>query len=58
MKWLDGKTTHLTAVGIVLTGVGGFLTGEMTLVQAIGVALGGAGLSRLRTGVAKSGPGR
>lgn len=52
---LDGKKTHIAAAGIILTAAGGFLSGEFTLIEALGVGLGGLGFSTLRLGVKKAG---
>ena len=51
--YLDGKKTHLVALGVVLTAVGGLLSGDLTLLAAITQTFAGLGLSALRMGVAK-----
>jgi hypothetical protein len=59
---IKGNRTYVASAGIVLAAVGGFLSGEMTLYQAIGAGLGGLGLAGLRAGVSndagKKGPRR
>jgi len=50
---LSGKKTYVVAAGVVLVAVGGFLSGEVTLIEAVTTALAGLGLGTLRAGVAK-----
>jgi len=50
---LSGYKTYLSAAGIILTAVGGFMHGDLTLVEAITTALAGLGLGSLRAGVSK-----
>lgn len=51
MQFLDGKKTYITAIGVVVSALVAFLTGETTLVDAITTALTGLGLATLRAGV-------
>ena len=48
---LEGKKTYIVAVGIILVAVGGFLSGDLTLLQAVTQGLVGLGLGALRRGV-------
>lgn len=48
---LKGKKTYIVAVGAVVAAVVAFLTGEMTLAEAINSGLVGAGLATLRAAV-------
>lgn len=48
---LQGKKTYIVAVGAVVAAVVSFLTGEMTLAEAINSGLIGAGLATLRAAV-------
>ncbi len=48
---LNGKKTFLAAAGIILIGIGGFLSGDLTLIAAVTQVLGGLGLGALRIGV-------
>lgn len=52
---LAGKKTYLVAAGIVAAAVGSFLTGDLSLAEAVNSALTGLGLGALRAGVAKGG---
>lgn len=54
MMWLDGKKTYIAGFGVVVAAAVAWLTGEMTLADAIVSGLGGLGLAALRAGVAKS----
>ena len=54
MKFLEGKKTHLVALGIVISAVIAFLTGDVTLGEAVALALTGTGFSTLRAGVSKA----
>lgn len=49
---LEGKRTYIIAFGAVVAAAVAFLTGEMTLAEAVNAALVGAGLGTLRAGVA------
>jgi hypothetical protein len=53
MFWLDGKKTYFIAAVIVLSAATSWLTGELTLADALTRALEGLGLASLRAGVAK-----
>lgn len=53
MDFLPGKKTHIVAAGIVLSGVGAFLSGEASLQEAVIMVLNGLGFSALRIGVKK-----
>lgn len=48
MDFLAGKKTHLMVAGAVVAAVFGFLTGEMTLAEAVNSAMVALGLSALR----------
>jgi hypothetical protein len=48
---LAGKRTYILSIGAVLAAVGGFMTGEFTLAEAIQNAVLGAGLGTLRAAV-------
>lgn len=48
---LQGKKTYIVAFGAVVAAVVAFLTGEMTLAEAVNSGLVGAGLATLRAGV-------
>ena len=45
---LEGKKTYIVAVGAVVAAVVAFLTGEMSLGEAVNSAFIGAGLATLR----------
>lgn len=45
---LEGKKTYIVAFGAVVAAVVSFLTGEMTLGEAVNSGLIGAGLATLR----------
>lgn len=51
---LEGKKTYIVAAAVVLTALGAFLNGDLTLIQAVEQALVGMGIGTLRAGVAKS----
>ena len=53
MDWLSGKKTYIVAFGIVVASVVSFLTGEVTLADAVVRGLEGLGLAALRAGVVK-----
>lgn len=53
MDFLNGKKTYIVAAGIVVAAVVSFLTGELTLADALVRALEGLGLAGLRAGVSK-----
>jgi hypothetical protein len=48
---LQGKRTYIVAVGAIVSAIVSFLTGEMTLGEAVNAGLVGAGLAALRAGV-------
>lgn len=48
---MNGKKTYMVSVGVIAAAVGAFLTGEMTLAEAITAALTGLGLATIRHGV-------
>jgi hypothetical protein len=54
MNFLSGKKTYIVAFGVVVAAIVSFLTGEMTLAQAVAVGLEGTGLATLRAGVAST----
>lgn len=45
---LEGKRTYIVAIGAVTAAVVAFLTGDMTLAEAVNAALMGSGLATLR----------
>jgi hypothetical protein len=47
-EFLDGKKTHLTVAAAVVAAIFGFLTGEMTLAEAVNASMVALGLSALR----------
>ena len=49
-----GKKTYLAALGLVLTGIGGFLTGDLTVLAAVALVINGLGFAALRNGIATS----
>jgi hypothetical protein len=49
---LAGKRTYILAFGAVVAAAVAFMTGEMTLAEAVNAGLVGAGLGALRAGVA------
>ena len=49
---LDGRKTYIAAAGIILIAVGGFFSGDLTLIAAVTQVLAGLGLGALRYGVA------
>ena len=55
MDFLKGKKTYVIMAIGVLTAVGAYLTGDLTLIQAIQAVLGALGLGALRGGVSKIG---
>lgn len=50
-KSLSGYRTYILAFGAVVAAAVAFLTGEMTLAEAVQSGLFGAGLGTLRAGV-------
>lgn len=52
MEMLQGKRTYILALGAVVAAAVAYLTGEMTLAEAVNSALVGAGIGTLRAGVA------
>jgi hypothetical protein len=48
---LVGYRTYIIAIMIIVQAVGAFLTGDMTLAEAVNAALLGTGLGALRAGV-------
>lgn len=50
---IDGNKTYLVALGFIAAGVGGWLTGEMSLQEAVLFIMNGLGLGALRSGVKK-----
>lgn len=48
MKILDGKKAYLGALGVILVGVGQFLTGDAALLEAVGYVFGGLGIAGIR----------
>lgn len=51
MKWLKGKKTYIVAAGAVLTSIGAYLSGQLSLVELIALTLNGATAASLRSGV-------
>jgi len=56
MKWYKQKTTW-TAIGGIITAVGGYLTGEISIVACIGAVFAGLAVIFGRQGIEKSGRG-
>jgi hypothetical protein len=54
LEWLKGKKTYIVAAALVLTALSGFVTGDVTLAQAVDQVLIGLGIGTLRAGVAKA----
>ena len=52
-QFLDGKKSHIVAVSLILFGVFGVISGQMTTDQAITLVLNGLGLSALRAVISK-----
>lgn len=52
LELLQGKKSYIIAAAIILTALGAFLNGDVTLVQAIETVLAGLGLASLRAGIA------
>ena len=51
---LSGKKTYIVMIVAIVGAIGGFLTGEVTLVQTITAILSALGLGTLRAGVKKA----
>jgi hypothetical protein len=49
---LSGYKTYIVALGIIMTALGAWAHGDMTLISAVDQALTGLGLAALRNGVA------
>jgi hypothetical protein len=54
LQWFEGKKTYVVAVAVIVGAAAQFVTGEMSLGEAINAALVGLGLGTLRAGVAKA----
>lgn len=52
---INGSKTYLVAAGVIMLAVGGFLTGDLSLNEAITQGMAGLGLGALRHGVGKAG---
>jgi len=52
MKWYKSKT-NWTAISAIVTAIGGYMTGEMQLMNMIMAVVAGLGAIFLRQGVAK-----
>lgn len=48
----NGKKTYIVAIGAALTAIGGFMTGQINLVELIAGLFGATGLGTLRAGIA------
>lgn len=48
MNYLQGKRTYIVAFGAVVAAAVAYLTGEMTVAEAVNAALIGTGLASLR----------
>ena len=48
MQFLEGKKTYIAAIAIVLSAIGGFLAGDLSLGQAVTTVLEGLGFAALR----------
>lgn len=58
IPFLDGKKTYIVAAGVVLGGVSGIMTGDLTVQESVNQILMGLGLGSLRLGVSKNGIGK
>jgi hypothetical protein len=52
-KWLEGKKSYATAIGLVLTSVGGVLSGEISPLMALLGILSGGGIASARAGATR-----
>lgn len=52
---LQGKKTYITAAAVVFTTLASYLSGDMSLSDAMIKILEGVGLGTLRAGIAKTG---
>lgn len=52
-KWLQGKKTHISTIGVVATALAALLAGEISPLEFLMVAFGGGAVSSLRGAVAK-----
>lgn len=52
-NFLEGKKSYITAIVAVVVGVGGYLTHEFTLAEAIQSILLGCGVGGLRSAIKK-----
>lgn len=48
---LEGKRTYILAFGAVVAAAVAFMTGEMTLAEAVNAALVGAGIGTMRASI-------
>ncbi len=48
---LKGKKTYIVAAGGILAALGGYLTGQMSVFEAVLVGINSLGLSSLRAGI-------
>lgn len=55
LNFLPGYKSHLSAAGIVLTGILGFISGDFTLAESALMVFNGAGISGLRIAIATKG---
>jgi len=50
-KWLQGKKTYIVAAGAIISAIGAFASGQISLMDLILVGLNGGGIASLRSGV-------
>jgi ABC-type uncharacterized transport system permease subunit len=51
-NFMSGSKTYMVSIGILLTAVGAWAHGDLTLISAVDQALTGLGLAALRNGIA------
>jgi len=49
------KKSYLVMIGAVLSAVGGYLHGDLSIAEAIGLAINGLGIGALRSAITKIG---
>ena len=54
MNFLNGKKTYIVAIGSVLGAVGGVMTGEMSVVEAVNIVVTALLAATVRNGIASS----
>lgn len=51
MEWLNGRKTYVVAAGVVLVGLGQFLSGQIDLMALLNYLLAGAGAAAIRNAI-------